>query len=216
MIDILVSLDVGRCSEMGEAKRKKLLGIPPVMKSYSMDTEAEMIDTTSIPGMTIRRDPDEAIAFREELNKPENKDLYDAGIKGNTFSECIANICTALKIRVDGEYSPLAIMNMLTEAMKNRGSIGLSTPYMMTSDLKPMTKDMLEQDLLTLFDFGESFGTIHNPMQKGKGPYTICDACVHSFNCITNRACEKGTPAIQLENTMKVIDVVVGGKGRMN
>lgn len=181
-----------------------------------MDTEAEMVDTTSIPGMTIVWHPQEIIDFREELAKPENHDLWEAGIKGKNFEECIANICTGLKIRVDGEYNPLALLNMLTFAMKNRGSIGLSTPYMLAADLKPMTKDMLEQDLLTLFDFGESFGTIHNPMQAGRGPYTICDSCVHSFDCITNRACEKGKPAIQLENTMKVIDVVIGGKGRMN
>jgi hypothetical protein len=197
---------------MGEAKRRSLTRL----KKPSMETEAEMVDTTSVPGMTIIRHPQEIIDFREELSKPENHDLWEAGMKGKNFEECIANVCTGLKIRVDGEYDPLALLNMLTMAMKNRGQIGLSTPYMLAAELKPITKDMMQQDLLTLFDFGESYGTINNPLQEGRGPYTICDSCVHSFDCITNRTCEKGKPAIQLENTMKVIEVGVMGKGRMH
>lgn len=199
---------------MGEAKRRAILR-EARMKSLSAQTEAEMVDTTSIPGMVIKRHPEEIVRFREELAKPENADLYNMGIKGNTFEECIAEIAAGLKIRLDGDYHPLILLNMLTEAMQNRGKISTLSPYLTAADLKPYTKDMMEQDLTTLFDFGESYGTI-SPGQEGRGPYTICDDCEHSFDCITARACKLGKPAIQLENTMKVIDVVVKGKGRMH
>lgn len=195
---------------MGEAKRRKLLGL-----NWKPQSEEQYYDRTSVPGMVIKHDPEEAIAFRLELNKPENRDLYEAGIVGKTFSECIGNIAAKLSIHLSGEYDGLALLKMLTTAMQNRGNIGLATPYLLAAGLKPMTKDMMEQDVLALFDFGETYGTI-SPAQSGNGPYTICDSCVHSFDCITARACEKGTPAIQLENTMKVIDVVVGGKGSMH
>lgn len=200
---------------MGEARNFRRLAKAKI-KSLSAQTEAEMVDTTSIPGLAIKRHPEEVIAFREQLALPENKDLYDLGMKGNTFEECIAEIAAGLKIRLDGDYHPLLLLNVLTEAMKNRGRGGLLvSPYLAAADLKPVTKDMMEQDLLTLFDFGETYGTI-SPRQTGRGPYTICDDCDSSFDCISSRSCKLGKPAIQLENTMQVIDVVVKGKGRMH
>lgn len=195
---------------MGEAKRKKLLGT-----NWKPQSEEQYYDRTSIPGMVIKNDPDEVIAFRLVLNKPENKDLYDAGITGKDFSDCLGIIAAKLNIRLNGEYDGLALLKMLTNAIQNRGQIGLTTPYLLAAGLKPMTKDMMEQDVLALFDFGETYGSI-SPSQTGRGPYTICDSCVHSFECITARSCELGTPAVQLENTMKVIDVVVSGKGMMH
>lgn len=200
---------------MGEANRRKIFQ-EARLRGLSAQTEAEMVDTTSIPGMVIKRHPEEIVRFREELAKPENKDLYEAGFKGNTFEECIAEIAAALHIKMDGDYHPLILLNMLTEVMQNRGkAIGVLSPLMQHAELKPYKKEDMEQDLITLFDFGETYGTI-SPGQSGRGPYTICDDCESSYDCIVARACKLGKPAIQLENTMKVIDVVVGGKGRMH
>lgn len=201
---------------MGEAKRRKLF-MEARLKSLSVQTEAEMVDDTSIPGLRIIRHPEEIVNFREELAQPYNADLYQLGIKGRNFKECIAEIAAGLKIKVVGDYHPLILLNMLTEAMKARGrSGGVLSPLMQHAELKEYKKEDLEQDLFTLFDFGESYGTINNPRQTGKGPYTICDDCTTSFDCISVRACHRGNPAIQLEQTMKVIDVVVKGKGRMH
>lgn len=200
---------------MGEAKRNKLLGLTKHPDVKMKPTEALLSDTTSVPGLIIKTMPDELINFRNTLAKPENKDLYDLGIAAKDFNGVLAEVAAGLKIRLHGDYDPLDLMKMLTTAMNNRGNLTSSEPYMAAAGLRPMTKDMISQDVLALFDFGESYGTI-SPNQTGRGPYTICDSCVHSFDCITARACELGKPAIQLENTMKVIDVVVGGKGRMN
>src|ERR1700761_1807864 len=92
--------------KMGEAKRRRIFQ-EARMKSLSAQTEAEMVDTTSIPGMVIKRHPEEIGRFREELALPHNKDLYDAGMRGETFEECIAEIAAGLHIKMDGDYHPL-------------------------------------------------------------------------------------------------------------
>lgn len=77
-------------------------------------------DRNTHPLLSLKMVPESLIQLRKELQLPENKDIHDAAIVGNTFEECLAIIATKLRIVVDGIYEADALCNMLVTQMRLR------------------------------------------------------------------------------------------------
>lgn len=204
---------------MGESKLRASLGLP--FKTRKPFRVKDFVDY-STPGLEQKKIPDELIALRQELQH--HPDIYAKAGAYNDFNECIGEIAANLRTLLEGEYEPLALFDMLREKLEQRrggradtnfedhilelpGSVGLK-------QLSNGEIDVVKVDRDLLYDFGESFGTI-GPGQEGSGPYTICDSCSSSFDCITARSCALGAPAIQLGRTTEILKAVVA-KEKLN
>ena len=159
-------------------------------------------DNTTHPLLSIKIIPDSLIALRQELLH--HPDIVQECSKSewNTFELAIARIAQMLNIVMDGEYEPNGLFIMLTEALKSRAKTGELHPHLAAPGHGLKEVEIQETSgEITLVEVGEDLG-LSTGENVGTGPYTICDGCVTSFDCITVRGCKLGKPAVQLENTI--------------
>lgn len=68
----------------------------------------------------IKEPPASVVALRKELEKPENRDIYDYASQGTDFADCMGRIALKLSIALDGEYDGADLCGMLVNAMRAR------------------------------------------------------------------------------------------------
>lgn len=88
---------------------------PLPSSNYGYDNETHHLIQIKVP-------PPSLIALRDELAKPENKDISDYAIQGTTFEECVGRIAEKLDILLDGLYDGADLCDLLVSAMRSRGS----------------------------------------------------------------------------------------------
>lgn len=87
-----------------------------------------------LPTLLIKEPPASLLALRAELALPANIDIYQAGIKGTSFEDCIGIIAAQLDIALDGDYEPDKLCEVLVEAMRARGKFA-SQPHLRAQGL---------------------------------------------------------------------------------
>lgn len=87
--------------------------------------------------------PPSLIALRNELQKPENKDIYDYANEATTFEGSLANIAEKLDILLDGIYDVPDLCDVLLSAMRRRGLYG-TQPHLRDSRL--MNVELTEKE----------------------------------------------------------------------
>lgn len=100
---------------------------PLPSSNYGYDNETHHLIQIKVP-------PPSLIALRDELAKPENKDISDYAIQGNTFEECVGRIAEKLDILLDGLYDGADLCDLLVSAMRSRGT-HLAQPHKRDSRL---------------------------------------------------------------------------------
>lgn len=120
-----------------------------------------------------------------------------------TFEMCIGRIAQMLGIVMEGEYEPDGMFVMLTTALKNRHKYAELNPHMLAPGHGLKAVEIEErEDTIKLVEVARDMGFTGKD-ESNSGPYTVCNNCVTSFDCITSRGCKRGKPAIQLENAIK-------------
>lgn len=163
----------------------------------------------STPNVQIKVAPENVSRLRDLLAQPQNIDLYEAGIKGKDFAECLAEIAASLDIAIDGWLNTADDVNnfcgTLCEAVQNRKLPGMKqSPHKQAGGLMDVELVERTDGTVTLEEVGEAIGST-GASERGTGPYTICDNCKDSFVCCISRSCRNGTPVQQLENTIAVL-----------
>lgn len=67
-----------------------------------------------------RESPASLVALRNELALPQNKELYDYGIQGRNFEECLARIAHKLGIALDGLYDVPELCDVLLTVLRRK------------------------------------------------------------------------------------------------
>jgi len=65
--------------------------------------------------------------LREELQKPQNRDIHDAAILGRDFEECLGIIAKELSIVLDGDYDVDKLCTLLVTQLRARHYLPLAT-----------------------------------------------------------------------------------------
>lgn len=91
----------------------------------------------------IKEPPASVVQLRKELEKPENKDIYDYASQGTTFEDCIGRIATKLSIALDGEYDAAELCEVLINSVRMRGKIG-GSPHL--GDARLIDVEMVERE----------------------------------------------------------------------
>lgn len=85
--------------------------------------------------LELKEVPDSLTHLRQLFTQPENKDIRDYAIQGNTFEECIARTATFLNIALDGEYDVGPLCEVLCNAITSRKAVGQLHPHLADSRL---------------------------------------------------------------------------------
>lgn len=67
-----------------------------------------------------REPPASLVALRKELALPQHKELYDYGIQGRNFEECLARIAHKLGIALDGFYDVPELCDVLLTVLRRK------------------------------------------------------------------------------------------------
>lgn len=160
--------------------------------------------------LQIKDPPDIWIAFRQELNSGRHQDIVDACSDLKTFEESMGEIAARLDIALDGAYDPVELASVLYAAMKRRNS-GAIQNHKIDSRLVPV--ELVEREntmtLESLADLDHAADDLQLKLKEApadEGRYTICNSCDSSFDCISNRTCRLGRPAVQLGNTIRTLN----------
>lgn len=105
-------------------------------KQFGYDNESHHL-------VELKIAPASLIALRNELQKPENKDISDYAIQGNSFEDCLARIATCLDIVLDGIYDVPDLCDVLMKAMRGRHTF-VSQPHL--RDPRLMNVELVEKE----------------------------------------------------------------------
>lgn len=89
----------------------------------------------STPGVLKKIAPASIQRLAELLQLPENKDIHDVAIKGNTFGECLGIIAAMFDIVLDGNYDVPDLCDLLCKAITAKKTPGFK-PTDISSKLK--------------------------------------------------------------------------------
>lgn len=94
---------------------------PKTGKSYVKASQIGTYDN-SHHLLEIKQIPDSLTQLRQELTLPQNKDIFDYAMKGDSIEECLARIAVMLDIVLDGLYDMSPLCDVLLTAMRNRAN----------------------------------------------------------------------------------------------
>lgn len=188
-----------------------------------LKASAAFASQTLKPHITWKKEQDQRLGFKNEhslieekvvpvtfdmlvreLSLPHHKKLSDEVKLGSNFEECIGTLAARLDIALDGDYEASALFDVLLQAMRRRVPGAIQNHHL--HDPRLVNAKLTEKkETLTLEELGAKEGINLKEAANGEGPYTICRACVTSFDCCANRTCELSSPAQQLGDTMKIL-----------
>lgn len=148
--------------------------------------------------------PPELIEFRNELAKPNNRDIYDKAIAEPSFEDAIGQVAACLDIALDGMYDVPDLCKLLTKALVARGTLGNSPTQL---DNRLVSAGIVERENeLSLERMGEVQAPLtakeleirqHNKFMEEHG----CKICDHRTLCREANKCLGNTPEVLKDAT---------------
>lgn len=200
-------IDTARSGEHNTVMANAMLNPNPTQLAASAAAHAKQLqpygyDHDSHHLISRKILPQSATELQTEIARPEHRDIYNASIKGNTFSECMAIILAMLDIAVDGEYDGDKLMEMAVHALRNRRFHG-NNPAGMHPDLVPA--ELVEREGSVSLEFGgahlDPALALPQPTFDGFSAFMkeqgcqICEsreACSKAGRCLGQEAFEEG------------------------
>lgn len=134
--------------------------------------------------------PNSVVRLRERLQRPEHKDIHDAGIKGVDFADCLGIIAAKLDIALDGNYDVPDLCDLLVRAMDARDTLGNNPSAL---DERLVSAELIERE--GTLSLEEGFGTVAPAPVTPRMQFMQeqgCEVCENINACMTAKQCLGG------------------------
>lgn len=170
-------------------KRTKQLRRPVQDKSASSKEGALDLETHNLLVLTIP--PASLVQLRQEILEPEHAIIFLQANKEPDFAKALGTIAALCDIALDGEYDVPDLCALLHKVLRNRrlGLVSANQPHL--SDPRLLSAELIERaDSIELVKVENEIGV--GVIAPSTGRFVICDICLDSFTCISEKRCMNG------------------------